>query len=104
MRLQLHQQRTPTMYETLATTSAIAIAIVVFGIAASRWRIVVPTNDVHVVQPASKTAAYGKDQDGSNVYYHWPAWIPRIGVRVTTLPSSVFALKLANYPPYDKGR
>jgi flotillin len=92
------------MFETLGAAFAIAIGVVIFIIASSRFRIVVPTNDVHVVQHASKTTTYGKDQPGGNVYYHWPAWIPHIGVRVTSLPSSVFPLKLGDYPAYDKGR
>jgi flotillin len=92
------------LFEVLGAIIAIAISIIALGVLSSRFRIVVPTNDVHIVQHASRTLTFGKDQDGGNVYYHWPAWIPHYGVRVTTLPSSVFPLKLADYPAYDKGR
>lgn len=92
------------MIDTLIGVSAIALSVGAFGVASSRFRIVVPTNDVHIVQHTSKTSTYGKDQAGGNVYYHWPAWIPHVGVRVTTLPSSVFRLHLTDYPAYDKGR
>lgn len=92
------------MFETLGAVAGVAVGLTALGVVSSRFRIVVPTNDVHIVQHASRTLTYGKDQDGGNVYYHWPAWIPHYGVRVTTLPSSVFPLKLADYPAYDKGR
>ena len=92
------------MFEALVPFVVAAVGITVLCVACSRFRIVVPTNDVHVVQHAAKTLSYGKDQQGGNVYYHWPAWIPHYGVRVTTLPSSVFSLRLADYPAYDKGR
>lgn len=88
----------------LTSTSLVALATGITAVATSRFRIVVSTNDVHIVQHANKTVAYGKDQDGGNVYYRWPAWIPRIGVRTTSLPSSVFQLSLKDYPAYDKGR
>ena len=92
------------MFEGLIVTAISVITVLVLAIISSRFRIVVPTNDIHVVQHGTKTSIYGKDHPGGNVYYHWPAWIPRIGVRVTALPSSVFQLKLDNYPAYDKGR
>lgn len=92
------------MFETLGIAAAGAVGLVALGVLSSRFRIVVPTNDVHIVQHAARTLTYGKDQDGGNVYYHWPAWIPHFGVRVTTLPSSVFPLRLTDYPAYDKGR
>lgn len=67
------------------------------------FRVVVPTNAVHIVQSGGKTTSYGKDM-GSNTYYRWPSWIPSIGVRVTILPLSVFRVELQNYSAYDKGR
>jgi len=67
------------------------------------FRVVVPTNAVHIVQSGGKTTSYGKDM-GSNTYYRWPSWLPRIGVRVTVLPLSVFRVELQNYSAYDKGR
>lgn len=68
------------------------------------FRIVVSTNDVHIVQSAKRTISYGKGQDAGNVYYKWPAWVPHFGVRVTSFPVSVFDVALDAYSAYDKGR
>lgn len=68
------------------------------------FRTVVSTNDVHIVQSKRKTVSYGKDQPSGNVYYSWPAWMPFIGIKTTTLPVSVFDLRLNDYAAYDKGR
>lgn len=81
-------------------------AAVLFGIIvllAISFRVVVPTNAVHIVQSGKKTTSYGKDM-GGNTYYKWPAWIPGLGVRVSELPLSVFRVELENYAAYDKGR
>lgn len=68
------------------------------------FRVVVSTNDTHVVQRSSKTIVYGKGQDAGNTYYKWPSWIPRVGVMVTVLPVTVFPISLKDYAAYDKGR
>lgn len=67
-------------------------------------RVVVSTNDVHIVQSASKTISYGKDQEAGNTYYAWPSWIPILGIQVIKLPMSVFDIEIKNYDGYDKGR
>jgi flotillin len=67
-------------------------------------RTVVPTNVVDIVQSAKRTVSYGKGEATGNVYYRWPSWLPRIGVRVIRLPVSVFSEKLEDYAAYDKGR
>src|SRR3954469_24338283 len=72
-------------------------------IIAISFRVVVPTNAVHIVQSAKKSTPYGKDM-GGNTYYKWPAWIPVIGVKVSVLPLSVFRVELEDYAAYDKGR
>lgn len=69
-----------------------------------RLRRVVPTNEVHIIQSSKSTRSFGKDTDFGNTYYHWPAWIPFLGVSVTTLPVSVFDLDLNEYEAYDQGR
>lgn len=92
------------MFEMLSTTAICSVAAIGACVISSRFRIVVGTSEVHIVQHASMTTTYGKDQPSGNVYYHWPAWIPRAGVRSTALPSAVFALELKDYPAYDKGR
>jgi len=92
------------VFEYLGLATGMAVGALVLCIALSRFRIVASTDYVHIVQHASKTVTYGKDQVGGNVYYHWPAWIPRIGVMATRLPSSVFSLNLTDYPAYDQDR
>lgn len=73
-------------------------------ILALMYRVVVSTNDVHIVQSAKRTVSYGKDQASGNIYYAWPSWMPLIGIKVIKLPVSVFDLHLESYAAYDKGR
>jgi flotillin len=73
-------------------------------VAAFFLRTVVPTNAVDIVQSATRTVSYGKGEAAGNVYYRWPSWLPRIGLRVIRLPVSVFSEKLEDYAAYDKGR
>lgn len=68
------------------------------------FRVVVSTNDVHIVQSAKHTVSYGKDQAAGNTYYKWPSWVPIIGVKTINLPVSVFDVDLDGYAAYDKGR
>lgn len=68
------------------------------------FRVVVSTNDVHIVQSSRHTTSYGKDHAAGNTYYRWPSWVPIIGVQTITLPMSVFDQKLDAYHAYDKGR
>jgi hypothetical protein len=63
------------------------------------FRVVVATNEVHIVQPRRKTTSFGKDQPAGNSYYAWPAWMPRIGIRIIKLPVSVFDVQLQNTQP-----
>ena len=90
------------------TLALVVLGLVVWGIIsiflAMSFRTVVKTNEVHTVQTRRKTVAYGKDQPSGNVYYSWPAWLPRIGIRVIVLPVSVFDAKLNEYPAYDQDR
>jgi flotillin len=81
---------------------AAAIIFLVLLIAIS-FRVVVPTNAVHIVQSAKRSTPYGKDM-GGNTYYKWPSWLPIIGVKVSVLPLSVFRVELEDYAAYDKGR
>lgn len=81
---------------------AAAIAVLLILVSVS-FRVVVPTNAVHIVQSAKRSTPYGKDM-GGNTYYKWPAWLPGIGVKVSVLPLSVFRVELENYAAYDQGR
>lgn len=82
----------------------IASAFTVFILIAMVFRIVVSTNEVHIVQSGKRTVSYGKDQPAGNTYYKWPSWVPVIGVRTSVLPMSVFNVTLTGYAAYDKGR
>jgi len=44
-------------------------------------RRIVPTNVVHIVQRGKNTVSYGVGK-GTNVYYDFPKWLPKIGVAV----------------------
>ena len=89
----------PTVIMTVIT-----IAVLFFAFWIVNLRRVVSTNEVHIIQSASKTVSYGKDQVDGNTYYEWPAWIPIIGIQVIKLPVSVFSLRLKDYEAYDNGR
>jgi len=66
-------------------------------------RRIVPTNVVHIVQRGNQTVSYGTNKE-SNVYYEWPAWLPKLGVSVRVLPVSNFDIDLKRYEAYDKDR
>ena len=68
------------------------------------WRVVVPTNQVHIVQSSKKTVSYGRGREAGNTYYKIPASIPKFGVTVTAFPESVFDIYLKDYEAYDTGR
>jgi len=85
-------------------TAIVVVTLVAFAIWIVNLRRVVSTNEVHIIQSASKTVSYGKDQVDGNTYYEWPAWIPIIGINVIKLPVSVFSLRLKDYEAYDNGR
>ena len=76
----------------------ISIVIYVFSL-----RRIVPTNVVHIVQRGDKTVSYGVGK-GTNVYYEFPKWLPKIGVEVRILPVSNFDIELIKYSAYDKDR
>lgn len=83
-------------------------AIIAIGILITMYvlglRRIVPTNEVHIVQRNDKTVAYGKDTGNGNIYYQIPAWVPRFGVVVSKLPSTIFDVTLDKYEAYDKDR
>lgn len=91
-----------SLYFMGAVGLAVFIGLALF--AALCFRIVVPTNAVHIVQSAGTTTSYGRGMKSGNTYYRWPAWIPLIGVRVTNLPVSIFDQALKNYSAYDVDR
>ena len=83
----------------------VIVALIALGLLlAVLFRVVVPTNEVHIVQSAKKTMSYGKDTGNGNTYYKFPSWMPLIGVTTIALPVSVFAIKIDSYEAYDLGR
>lgn len=80
-----------------------AVIFVLITIYVLSLRRIVPTNVVHIVQRGDKTVSYGIGK-GSNVYYQFPAWIPKLGVIVRVLPVSNFDIDLFKYSAYDKDR
>lgn len=80
--------------------SLIALMILFYALSLRR---IVPTNVVHIVQRGDKTVSYGVGK-GSNVYYEFPKWLPKIGVMVRSLPVSNFDIDLYKYSAYDKDR
>lgn len=89
------------LYILAGVASVIILALSIWLVTLRR---VVQTNEVHIVQSASNTVSYGKDQASGNTYYAWPSWIPGLGVSTITLPVSVFPLRLSEYEAYDSGR
>ncbi len=66
------------------------------------FRIVVATNEVHIVQRNKTSISYWKDQGDWNVYYNWPSWFPFIGITKIVLPVSNFNIELSEYEAYDQ--
>jgi flotillin len=93
---------TTTIYQALlyGVPSFILVSIVWYLLSLRR---IVPTNVVHIVQRGDKTVSYGVGK-GSNVYYEFPKWLPKIGVMVRVLPVSNFDIDLFKYSAYDKDR
>ena len=79
-------------------------ALGITALLAMCFRVVVSTNEVHIVQSRNKTTSYGKELEAGNTYYKWPSWVPIIGVKTSRLPMSVFDVDLDGYAAYDKGR
>lgn len=77
---------------------------IVFVLLPMMFRVVVPTNEVHIIQTGRSTVSYGKDYEAGNSYYRWYSWIPFFGVQVTIMPVSVFSIDLEDYESYDEGR
>ena len=83
---------------------SIFIVIILCGLYVLSLRRIVPTNEVHIVQRNNNTMSYGKDTDNGNVYYQIPAWVPKLGIVVSKLPSTIIDVTLDRYEAYDKDR
>ena len=93
----------PFWFWPVVVAAIVLLFLIGIGIAMA-FRIVVSTNEVHIVQSRKNTISYGKGQDAGNTYWRWPSWVPLIGVKVIVLPVSVFSVELEDYPAYDQGR
>jgi len=67
-------------------------------------RVVVSTNEVHIIQSRKSTKLYSKDSNNGNVYYRFPSCFPIIGISVIVFPTSIFDIELESYDAYDNGR
>ena len=90
--------------EYLLTAMPAIIVVIVLTVIAIALRRVVETNEVHIVQSRKKTTSFGKGQAKGNVYWHYPSWVPLLGVTVIRLPVSNFAIELESYEAYDVDR
>lgn len=68
------------------------------------FRVVVPNNEVHIVQKKKADISYGKWKEAGNVYYNFPSWLPIIGIERVILPVSIFWIELTNYEAYDSDK
>lgn len=68
------------------------------------WRVVVPTNEYHIVQRVNTTVEYGKGKQAGNVYYNVPAIIPIFGVKRIVMPATIFDITIFEYEAFDNGR
>lgn len=69
---------------TLQMIVNLGIAMIVMAIGvilAMAWRVVVPTNLVHIVQSSKKATSYGAGSEAGNTYYKIPAAIPIFGLK-----------------------
>ena len=88
---------------TIVVVPIIAIIVVLYILSLRR---IVPTNEVHIVQRTKNTVSYGKDANDNmgNTYYQIPAWVPKFGVVVSKLPTTILDIELKDYEAYDKDR
>lgn len=92
------------MLLTVCTTSVIAALLILLYVLSLRR--IVPTNEVHIVQRTKNTISYGRDgtDNVGNTYYQIPAWVPKWGVVVSKLPTTVIDIDIPDYAAYDKDR
>lgn len=86
---------------TASLVGAVLLVLYILGL-----RRIVPTNEVHIVQRTKDTVSYGRDgtDQMGNTYYQIPAWVPKFGVVVSKLPTTVIDIDIPNYAAYDKDR
>ena len=90
------------MLQIAMILGTITVIILLCTMYALNLRKIVPTNEVHVIQNGNKTIVYGKNTKTGNVYYAVPTWVPKWGVTITKLPSTVINLSLKDFFVRDK--
>ena len=90
------------IYSVIGLT-AVVILFVCYILSLRR---IVPTNEVHIVQRDKRTISYGRDakDDAGNTYYKIPTWVPKFGVVVSVLPTTIIDIDINGYDAYDKDR
>ncbi len=68
------------------------------------FRVVVPTNEVHIVQTRKSTKPYGKGFESWAAYFKRPSRIPIVGIERIMFPVSIFTIQLEDYQAYDVGK
>lgn len=68
------------------------------------WRVVVPTDEYHIIQSANKTIEYGRGKPAGNVYYNVPSFIPKFGITRKVMSAVIFDVMINRYEAFDKGR
>ncbi len=91
-----------TLIGIIAGAAIVTVAVLTL-ILLIMFRVVVPTDEVHIVQSAKETISYGKDYD-SKAYYKWPSSWPKLGVTVKKMSVSNFDNSLKGYTAYDIDR
>lgn len=92
------------LYIGLGAVAFVLLLALIITVIAIKYRVVVPTNMVHIVNSSSGRRVYGKDSVSGNTYYAFPDWLPKIGVNVTRFPTSNFGVELKGYDAYDEKR
>lgn len=84
--------------------AAVLLLVVVLTIIIANLRVVVQTDEVHIVQYHKITREYGYNKSDGNCYYRWPTWVPRLGVNVTIISATILQVNLKDYSAYDKNK
>lgn len=89
---------------SLIIIGAWAVFLLLVVITIISWRVVVPTDEYHIVQSSNKTVEYGRGKPAGNVYYNIPSFIPRFGIARKVMSAVIFDVMINGYEAFDKGR
>ena len=80
------------------------VVLGLFVLVSLLYRVVVSTNEVHIIQTRNKSIPYGKWEEAGNVYYNFPSWFPFIGIERIILPVSNFSVLINDYGAFDENK